>query len=111
MTGPAPLLAARGVSAGYGKLDILHDVSLEVSAGEIVSIIGPNGAGKSTAFKTIVGFLRPRQGRQSEPANGPDRHGRAGRLFHQPRRHRPQQQAPDHQPHRDDRPHRGVELR
>jgi len=60
---PAPLLAAQGLTAGYGKLDILHDVSLEVSQGEIVSIIGPNGAGKSTAFKTIVGFLRPRQGR------------------------------------------------
>jgi ABC-type branched-subunit amino acid transport system ATPase component len=58
----APLLAAQGLTAGYGKLDILHDVSLEVNAGEIVSIIGPNGAGKSTAFKTIVGFLRPRQG-------------------------------------------------
>ena len=59
---PAPLLIAHGLTAGYGKLDILHDVSLTVNVGEIVSIIGPNGAGKSTAFKTIVGFLRPRQG-------------------------------------------------
>ncbi|PYN08875.1 MAG: ABC transporter ATP-binding protein [Candidatus Rokuibacteriota bacterium] len=59
----APLLIAHGLTAGYGKIDILHDVSLEVRAGEIVSIIGPNGAGKSTAFKTIVGFLRPREGR------------------------------------------------
>src|SRR5438445_680810 len=50
------------VAAAY-MLDIVHDVSLDVYAGEIVSIIGPNGAGKSTAFKTIVGFLRPRQGR------------------------------------------------
>jgi branched-chain amino acid transport system ATP-binding protein len=58
----APLLVAHGLTAGYGKIDILHDVSLEVNVGEIVSIIGPNGAGKSTAFKTIVGFLRPRQG-------------------------------------------------
>ena len=58
----APLLIAHGLTAGYGKIDILHDVSLEVRAGEIVSIIGPNGAGKSTAFKTIVGFLR-RSGR------------------------------------------------
>src|SRR2546426_294264 len=38
-------------------------VALEVHAGEIVGVIGPNGAGKSTAFKTIVGFLRPRRGR------------------------------------------------
>jgi len=58
----APLLAAHGITAGYGKMDILHDVALDVSGGEIVSIIGPNGAGKSTAFKTIVGFLRPRAG-------------------------------------------------
>ena len=59
---PVPLLVAQGLNAGYGKLEILHDVSLAVNVGEIVSIIGPNGAGKSTAFKTIVGFLRPRQG-------------------------------------------------
>jgi ABC-type branched-subunit amino acid transport system ATPase component len=56
------LLAAAGIHAGYGKLEILHDVSLEVRPGEIVSIIGPNGAGKSTAFKSIVGLLRPRAG-------------------------------------------------
>ncbi len=42
---------------------ILHDVTLDVRAGEMVSVIGPNGAGKSTAFKTIVGFLRPTSGR------------------------------------------------
>jgi branched-chain amino acid transport system ATP-binding protein len=59
----APLLVAQALRAGYGSMDILHDVSLEVRTGEIVSIIGPNGAGKSTAFKTIVGFLTPRAGR------------------------------------------------
>ena len=57
------LLTVEDVTAGYGQMDILHGVSLHVDAGEIVSIIGPNGAGKSTAFKTIVGFLRPRRGR------------------------------------------------
>jgi branched-chain amino acid transport system ATP-binding protein len=57
------LLAAERITAGYGKIDILHDVSLHVKPGEIVSIIGPNGAGKSTAFKAIVGFITPRQGR------------------------------------------------
>ncbi|HEY3067688.1 MAG TPA: ABC transporter ATP-binding protein [Methylomirabilota bacterium] len=50
------------MTAGYGRVDILHALSLRVAAGEIVSIIGPNGAGKSTAFKAIVGFLRPRAG-------------------------------------------------
>jgi ABC-type branched-subunit amino acid transport system ATPase component len=58
-----PLLVAQGLTAGYGRIDILHEVSLTVGVHEIVSIIGPNGAGKSTAFKTIVGFLTPRAGR------------------------------------------------
>ena len=58
-----PLLVAESLTAGYGRLDILHEVSLKVHVHEIVSIIGPNGAGKSTAFKTLVGFLTPRAGR------------------------------------------------
>ncbi len=57
------LLRADGIHAGYGKLEILHGVSLEVRPQELVSVIGPNGAGKSTAFKTIVGLLRPTSGR------------------------------------------------
>jgi len=63
MMADAPLLVAEDITAGYGKIDILHGVSLRILAGEIVSVIGPNGAGKSTAFKTIVGFLAPRTGR------------------------------------------------
>ncbi len=57
------LLKADGIHASYGKLEILHGVSLEVQPRELVSIIGPNGAGKSTAFKTIVGLLHPMPGR------------------------------------------------
>ncbi len=63
MSASTVLLSVEGITAGYGKMDILHEVALRVDAGEIVSVIGPNGAGKSTAFKTIVGFLRPREGR------------------------------------------------
>ena len=63
MMADAPLLVAEDITAGYGKIDILHGVSLRILPGEIVSVIGPNGAGKSTAFKTIVGFLPPRTGR------------------------------------------------
>jgi branched-chain amino acid transport system ATP-binding protein len=59
----ALLLTAEGITAGYGKIDILHEVALQVHAGEIVTIIGPNGAGKSTAFKAIVGFVPPRHGK------------------------------------------------
>ncbi|HEY7647702.1 MAG TPA: ABC transporter ATP-binding protein [Methylomirabilota bacterium] len=57
------LLRAESLTAGYGKMAIIHDVTLDVRVGEMVSVIGPNGAGKSTAFKTIVGFLRPTGGR------------------------------------------------
>jgi ABC-type branched-subunit amino acid transport system ATPase component len=63
MTSDVPLLVAENLTAGYGRMDILHGVSLTVGVHEIVSIIGPNGAGKSTTFKTIVGFLTPRAGR------------------------------------------------
>jgi branched-chain amino acid transport system ATP-binding protein len=57
------LLKAEKIGAAYGKMDILHGINLEVRPGELVTVIGPNGAGKSTAFKTIVGFLRPKSGR------------------------------------------------
>ena len=56
------LLSVRGVSAGYEQMEILHDVSIEIRPGEIVTLIGPNGAGKSTLMKTVFGLLRPRQG-------------------------------------------------
>ena len=57
------LLKVDEIYAGYGKLEILHGVNLEVNSGELVCIIGPNGAGKSTAFKTIVGLVHPASGR------------------------------------------------
>ena len=59
---PPLLLQAQGLTAGYGKMPILHDVSLDVRTGEMVSIIGPNGAGKSTALKSIVGFVKVSSG-------------------------------------------------
>jgi ABC-type branched-subunit amino acid transport system ATPase component len=58
----APLLTVRGIDAAYGKVRILHGVSLEIRAGEIVSIIGPNGAGKSTVLKAVMGILKPAEG-------------------------------------------------
>jgi len=56
------ILEVRDLHAGYGKIEILHGVALEVRRSELVSIIGPNGAGKSTALKSIVGLLRPTRG-------------------------------------------------
>ena len=56
------MLQIENVSSGYGKIEILHGVSLHMRVGEIVSIIGPNGSGKSTLFKTVMGFLMPAAG-------------------------------------------------
>ena len=52
-----PVLEVRDLAAGYGHVSVLHDVSLDVFAGEIVTLIGSNGAGKSTLMKAIMGFL------------------------------------------------------
>ena len=56
------LLEFDKITAGYGPVTVLNDVSLSISTGEIVCIIGPNGAGKSTVLKTIAGLIRPGAG-------------------------------------------------
>ena len=58
-----PLLEVDRVSAGYGAVQALAEVSLHVMPGEIVTLIGANGAGKSTLLMTICGSPRPRAGR------------------------------------------------
>ncbi|GAC1417191.1 MAG: ABC transporter ATP-binding protein [Candidatus Velthaea sp.] len=50
------LLTIRDLHAGYGTLDVLRGLSLEVARGELVAVLGPNGAGKSTLLRTISGF-------------------------------------------------------
>jgi sulfate-transporting ATPase len=55
-SGDTPLLAARGLFAGYGKVTIVRELDLEVHAGEVVALIGPNGAGKSTTMRTLAGM-------------------------------------------------------
>lgn len=56
------LLEARNLHIGYGDAPAVWDVSLDVDAGEIVSVIGPNGAGKTTLINAVAGLLRCRQG-------------------------------------------------
>ncbi len=56
------LLEARNLHIGYGDAPAVWDVSLDVDAGEIVSVIGPNGAGKTTLVNALAGMLRCRQG-------------------------------------------------
>jgi len=80
------LLTVEQVTSGYGDMEVLHDVSIEVNAQEIVTIIGPNGAGKSTLMKTIFGLLKPTTGEirftdQDITGLSPDRIVRLGMAY------------------------------
>ena len=57
-----PMLSVNNVSAHYGKIQALHNVSLHISQGEIVTLIGANGAGKTTLLGTLCGEPRATQG-------------------------------------------------
>ncbi len=57
------MLKVRDLTKRYGGLVAVSGVSLDVAAGEIVSLIGPNGAGKTTLFELVSGFQRPDAGR------------------------------------------------
>jgi branched-chain amino acid transport system ATP-binding protein len=52
-----PVLEVRQLSARYGRVEALHDVSLTVADGEFVAVLGPNGAGKSTLMRAIMGLI------------------------------------------------------
>jgi branched-chain amino acid transport system ATP-binding protein len=58
----APHLKVEGLTAGYGGVPVIEDITLAVHRGRITAIIGPNGAGKSTALKAIVGVIRVMSG-------------------------------------------------
>ena len=62
MVASQALLQAKGLCAWYGAAQILFDVNLEVSRGEVVALMGRNGAGKSTTLKALTGMLDKRQG-------------------------------------------------
>jgi branched-chain amino acid transport system ATP-binding protein len=58
-----PLVLLDDLHTYYGKSHILHGISLHVAPGEVVGLLGRNGVGKSTTLKTIMGLVRPSQGR------------------------------------------------
>lgn len=81
----APLLDVRGLAAGYSSVPVVHDVDLEVEAGEVVALVGPNGAGKTTTMSAIGGFVKALRGEirlddKSMPA-APHRRARRGLAF------------------------------
>ncbi|HEY0419299.1 MAG TPA: ABC transporter ATP-binding protein [Acetobacteraceae bacterium] len=59
------MLAVKDLHAFYGRAHILHGVSLEANAGEVVALLGRNGAGKTTAIKSIMGLVPPARGEVS----------------------------------------------
>jgi branched-chain amino acid transport system ATP-binding protein len=62
MASEAPLLAVDGLQAWYGESHVLHGVTFEVRAGEVVTLLGRNGAGKTTTLKSIMGIVGRRAG-------------------------------------------------
>ncbi|NVN85425.1 MAG: ABC transporter ATP-binding protein [Rhodopseudomonas sp.] len=56
----APLLDVRGLSVAYGRAEVVHDVSIAVTQGALVTVIGANGAGKTTLLNAIMGLLKAR---------------------------------------------------
>jgi len=91
--GGPPLLEVRDLVAAYGRMEVVHGVSLRVERGELAVVIGANGAGKSTTLRAIAGLLSPAGGtvtfeghdRTRRPAHWSARHGIAlvpeGRLI------------------------------
>lgn len=57
-----PILELKSVNKSFGPIDVLHDISLKVRAGEVLCLLGDNGAGKSTLIKTLAGVYQPSSG-------------------------------------------------
>ncbi len=61
----APLISLRDVTASYGKVDVLSDISIDFHAGRTVAVVGESGSGKSTVARVLTGLLPPRRGEVS----------------------------------------------
>ncbi|GAC1408044.1 MAG: ABC transporter ATP-binding protein [Burkholderiaceae bacterium] len=82
------MLKIDNLHASYGKVEVLHGISLEVPKGKVVTLIGSNGAGKTTTMRAISGMIKPKEGSVSlsgKDITGRDSHeiARAG-LAHSP---------------------------
>ncbi|MDP6926900.1 MAG: ABC transporter ATP-binding protein [Rhodospirillales bacterium] len=66
----ASSIAVKGISAGYGSVQVLHDVAVTVNDGETVVLLGSNGNGKSTLLKCIMGIITPSAGQVTFTVDG-----------------------------------------
>lgn len=60
---PRTILELRDIRAGYGAIEVLHGIDMEVGQGQVVALLGPNGAGKSTVIKVASGLVQPTSGK------------------------------------------------
>lgn len=79
-------LRMEGVVSGYGSMEVLHGISLEVEEGQIVTLLGPNGSGKTTLLRTIFGVVSPWKGKiyyKDQEINGlsPENMARRGMCY------------------------------
>jgi len=84
--GRPAVLKVEGLCSAYGRITVLHDVSLQVSAGEIVALVGSNGAGKTTLLSTLSGVQPASAGRilfEGEPIERLEPHVRVARGISQ----------------------------
>ncbi len=58
----APILTLRNVNKSFGPIDVLHDICLDIRAGEVLCLLGDNGAGKSTLIRILSGVHQPTSG-------------------------------------------------
>jgi branched-chain amino acid transport system ATP-binding protein len=63
------LLNVQGITAGYGRLMVLRDISFSMTKGETLAVIGPNGAGKTTLLWALSGMIRPKSGQVTFEGN------------------------------------------
>ena len=56
------MLSIKNLEAGYGKVQVLHGISIEVPKGKVVTLIGSNGAGKTTTMRAVSGMIKPTAG-------------------------------------------------